>query len=163
MASHIFSASHYLNQWWNIVNWTLRNKFQWNFNQNLNIFVQEYAFEDIVCKMVDILSRPQWVNRRNRGSSSGGQHPNSNIPKWRTWWYDYHQISNIRRTKSQNLNVSRLVLQLPLPIHWSQVLLLSREWRCSWSSADRRCSNYNVHLSDQQFYHLGAFILEAWW
>ena len=26
------------------------------------------------------------------------------------------------------------------PIHWSQVL--SREWRCSWSSADRRCPNY---------------------
>ena len=26
------------------------------------------------------------------------------------------------------------------PIHWSQVL--SREWRCSWSSADRRCSNH---------------------
>ena len=26
------------------------------------------------------------------------------------------------------------------PIHWNQVL--SREWRCSWSSADRWCSNY---------------------
>ena len=26
------------------------------------------------------------------------------------------------------------------PIRWSQVL--SWEWRCSWSSADRRCSNY---------------------
>ena len=26
------------------------------------------------------------------------------------------------------------------PIHWSQVL--SREWRCSWSSVDRRCFNY---------------------
>ena len=26
------------------------------------------------------------------------------------------------------------------PIHWSQAL--SQEWRCSWSSADRRCSNY---------------------
>ena len=26
------------------------------------------------------------------------------------------------------------------PIHWSQVL--SQEWRCSWSSADRLCSNY---------------------
>ena len=25
------------------------------------------------------------------------------------------------------------------PTHWCQVL--SREWRCSWSSADRRCSN----------------------
>ena len=26
------------------------------------------------------------------------------------------------------------------PIYWSHVL--SRKWRCSWSSADRRCSNY---------------------
>ena len=26
------------------------------------------------------------------------------------------------------------------PIRWSQIL--SWEWRCSWSSADRRCSNY---------------------
>ena len=26
------------------------------------------------------------------------------------------------------------------PIHWRWVL--SREWRCRWSSADRRCSNY---------------------
>ena len=26
------------------------------------------------------------------------------------------------------------------PIHWSQVL--SWEWRCSWNSAERRCSNY---------------------
>ena len=26
------------------------------------------------------------------------------------------------------------------PIQWSQVL--SQEWWCSWSSADRRCSNY---------------------
>ena len=28
----------------------------------------------------------------------------------------------------------------PWPIHWSRVL--SWEWWCSWSSADRRCSNY---------------------
>ena len=28
----------------------------------------------------------------------------------------------------------------PCPIHWSQVL--SWEWRCIWSSGDRRCSNY---------------------
>ena len=33
--------SHYLNQCWNIVNWTLRNKLHWNFNRNSNIFVQE--------------------------------------------------------------------------------------------------------------------------
>ena len=29
--------SHYLNQCWNIVNWTLRNKLKWDFNWNSNI------------------------------------------------------------------------------------------------------------------------------
>ena len=39
----------------------------------------------------------------------------------------YRQISNIRRSESQNLNVSPLVLQLSLPnlsIYWSHVLSL---------------------------------------
>ena len=52
----------------------------------------------------------------------------------------YRQLSHIRRTKSQNLNVFRLVLQLSLPN--SLKLLLSREWRCNWGSDDRQCSNY---------------------
>ena len=52
----------------------------------------------------------------------------------------YRKISNIRRTKSQNLNDSHLVLKSSLPNLWSQVL--SQEWRCSWSSADKRWSNY---------------------
>ena len=52
----------------------------------------------------------------------------------------YRKIFNIRRTKSQNLIVSRLVLQLSLPNPMK--LVFSREWRCRWSSADRRCSNY---------------------
>ena len=29
--------SHYLNQYWFIVNWTPRNKLQWNFNWTLNV------------------------------------------------------------------------------------------------------------------------------
>ena len=52
------------------------------------------------------------------------------------WWKNYHQISNTRHTRTQNF----LSCSCPCPIHWSQVL--SREWRCSWSSADRGCSNY---------------------
>ena len=54
--------SHYLNQGWNIVNWTLKNKIQWNFNLYLNIFIQENAFENVVCEMAAILCRPQCVN-----------------------------------------------------------------------------------------------------
>ena len=38
-------------------------------------------------------------------------------------------------------------------IQWSQVL--SREWRCSWSSADRRCSNY-IWVIDNLITHQGA-------
>ena len=53
---------------------------------------------------------------------------------------NYHKTSSISHTKSQSLNVSCIFPQLyslnPLKpcISW--------EWRCSWSSADRRCSNY---------------------
>ena len=53
------APSHYLNQCWVIVNWTLRNKLQWNFNRNYNIFIQENAFENFVCEMAAILSQHQ--------------------------------------------------------------------------------------------------------
>ena len=52
-----------MNQCWNIVNWTLRNQLQWNFNRISNIFIQENGLEDVVCEMVSILSRPQFVNK----------------------------------------------------------------------------------------------------
>ena len=51
----------------------------------------------------------------------------------------YRQISDIKLTKFQNFNLSGLILQLSLP---NPLKPRSREWRCSWSSADRRCSSY---------------------
>ena len=61
----------------------------------------------------------------------------------------YRQVSNIRRTKSKHLKDSRTVLQLSLPNP-----LLGRERRCSWSSADRRCSNY-IWVIDNFIANLG--------
>ena len=55
------ATSHYLNQWWNIVNWNLTNKPQWNLNRNSYIFIQENAFENVICEMTAILSQPQCV------------------------------------------------------------------------------------------------------
>ena len=55
------APSHHLNQCWNIVNWTLGNKFQWNPNRNSNIFIQGNSFENGVYEMAPILSRPQCV------------------------------------------------------------------------------------------------------
>ena len=53
-----------VNQCWNIVNWTLRNKHQWNLNWNSNIFTQENAFKSVVCETASILSQPQCVDLR---------------------------------------------------------------------------------------------------
>ena len=47
--------SHYLNQCWNIVNWTLGNKFQLNFHQNTTILIEENAFENVIWRMAAIL------------------------------------------------------------------------------------------------------------
>ena len=55
------ALSHYLNQCWNIVNWTSRNKLQWKFNRNSNIFIHENTFENVGCETAAILSRPQCV------------------------------------------------------------------------------------------------------
>ena len=51
----------YLNQCWEIVYWTLRNKLQWNFNQNTKLFIHKNASENTVCKMVAILPTGRWV------------------------------------------------------------------------------------------------------
>ena len=45
------------------MNWTLRNKLYWNLNRNSNIFIQENAFESVICETAAILSRPQCVNQ----------------------------------------------------------------------------------------------------
>ena len=78
------------------------------------------------------------------------------------WMYFSFYSRNIRIsvrmyncTIPKHLNVSRLVLQLSCPIHWSQVL--SREWRCSWSSPVRWCFKYIWVISKM------LFILEVWW
>ena len=55
------AQSRYINQCWIIINWTLRNKLKWNFNQNKKIFIHENASENIVCEIAAILSRGRWV------------------------------------------------------------------------------------------------------
>ena len=50
------ALSHFLNQCWFIVNWTLRNKLEWNFNQNTKLFIRGNAYENIVCEMAATLS-----------------------------------------------------------------------------------------------------------
>ena len=70
---------------------------------------------------------------------------------WEMW--NYRQFSNISRNKSQQSKDSRTVLRLFLPNPLKP--MLSREWRCSWSSADRRCSN-NICVIDNFIAYQGV-------
>ena len=79
------------------------------------------AFESVVCEMASILTLPQCVNPSGAATT--------HILGWLVQYsdyccslhhlpfinMDYRQVSNIRRTKSQNLNASRLVLSLSAP------------------------------------------------
>ena len=59
--------------------------------------------------------------------------------------WTYRKVSNIRRTKSQNLNASRLIIQ-------------SVEARCSVENEDRRCSNYIWVINNSIAYLSASYI-----
>ena len=65
LAPILLMPSHYLNDCWVIVNWTLRNNLQWNFDQNTKLSIHENASENIVCEMAAVLSKEwsvKWCN-----------------------------------------------------------------------------------------------------
>ena len=67
------------------VNWTLRNKLQWNFNRNTYIFLHENALENVICETAFILSRPQPTEVRG----SFYQHGLSGIRAWISHYIQY--------------------------------------------------------------------------
>ena len=74
------APSHYLNQWWNIVNLTPRNKFQWNVNQNSYIVIEENAFENVVWKMASIfLGLNELIGNKYNSHSSDSCEPGSQL------------------------------------------------------------------------------------
>ena len=163
------APSHYLNQCRNIVNCTFRNKLQWNFNQNSNIFIKKlhlktssakwrlfclclneliwYCFDpmhhgtrykinicqiDVQLTVFEVRLSHNWLSFHNWNSYCCSRvQDDNNI--WHTTMYRarhthihiYRKISNISLTKSQNLNVSRLGLQLSL----HNILKPSVKWR----------------------------------
>ena len=69
--------------------------------------------------------------------------------------FTYRKVSNIRRTKYQNLQVSRLILWLPLP----NPLKPGVKLRMKMKLVQRRQAMLQLHLSDQQFNCLLKYIL----
>ena len=79
------------------MNWTLRNKLQWNLNQNSNIFIQENVFESVVCEMAAILSRPQCVKRsfivQNKQWRTKVSHCGQHWASWCPYGFGSHMTS----------------------------------------------------------------------
>ena len=55
------APSHYLNQCWIIVNWTLRNKLQWNVDQNIKLFILKMHLKKSSTKWHHFV-QGKWVN-----------------------------------------------------------------------------------------------------
>ena len=73
MACRLFGAKPlYLNQCWFIVNRTLGNKLQWNFNQNTKPFSHENAFENIFCEKPAILFMGDGLTAPGTGTLKAG-------------------------------------------------------------------------------------------
>ena len=69
MACRLFGARPLSKPILVIVNWTLRNKLNSNFNQNTKLFIHKDASENITCEMVAILSRERWGNGLSSNTS----------------------------------------------------------------------------------------------
>ena len=93
-SDNYYYNNYYLNQCWNIVNWTLRNKLQWNFHSRK-------CTKNVVCKMASILSRPQWVKQNRTPGRQGPTFPTNSIPACKRGVGDIyisHKLQNMVNT-----------------------------------------------------------------
>ena len=140
--------SHYTNQCWVLVDWTLRNKLQWNFNQNTKLFVHKNASENIVCGMAAILFRGRWV-RPSIGHTytmtAYKSHPWEQTCEWK-----FNQTTEIFWKCSQIARFTWPIWGLPgscrpqvgpMLAPWT---LLSRFLKISISTCQPFCSGLNV-------------------
>ena len=140
--------SHYLNQCWDIVNWTLRNMLQWNFNQNIKLFIHKNTTENVFSEMAAILSSGRWANSSWPWVVYVCCKNSSHFPSDADIYIYIYTCTvkplNIRHTNSQISNVPRLVLQLSLPNPLKPSVKSRKEM---WQAL------LQLHLSDQQLYY----------
>ena len=96
MACRLSATSQYLNQCWYIVNKTLGNKIQWNFNQNSNIFIKKMHLKmssgkwHLFCLCLNVLIKEVPVGDATRASLAASLVELAGIFTWRPlshfWW-----------------------------------------------------------------------------
>ena len=64
------------------VDWTVMNMFQWHLNRNAYIFIQENAFQNVVCKMAAVCLGLNVLIQSQRASSVGLKPKNYPATLW---------------------------------------------------------------------------------
>ena len=123
----------------------LGNKLQWNFNQNLYIFLQENAFENVVWKMAVILPLPQGDKAQNTLWSY------CNIVNCNVYCMAYSMaIANVQCVQIPSKSRSSL-------IYWHESTLIP-----AWKSNDRPCKVYGETTYSFPNFHIYTMDVCEW-
>ena len=115
------APSQYLNQCWVTVNWTLRNKLQWNFNQTTKLFIHKNASENIVCEKAAILSRGDELISLCMFASSPHQTPCYSVDRLPHW--ESIKSSLVFINTNITLFIWDCTSKAPLPFYYHHILL----------------------------------------
>ena len=105
------------------VNWTIGNKFQWNSNENWNLFIKRNVFGNGVCVKAAILSWFQWVNSLRPKEAWPALSDNIEMFFLCSWisafydvfWFEFHWSLCLR----VKLTVSHSLIWILVPKHYS--------------------------------------------
>ena len=92
------------------IDWTDKKTFHWNLNQWMNSFIKEIVFKNVVCWMLAILSRLQWVKFYT--------HPQTIFLAWKKpWFFSFPNCGNpdIEHRSSASLLNHQDILFLLIP------------------------------------------------
>ena len=147
-------------QLWSEIMWKI---FQVAFNsffQHIQLYISYIFSENDLPNERTLHGKLLWsTSSRNlfqRSESESGIRSIYGHVSWISRQHNYRKISNIRRTNPTTWMFLVSACRCLCTIYWSQVL--SGELRCSWSSADRRCSNCIWVISNWIAYYNSSYI-----
>ena len=108
--------SHYLNQCWNIVNWTLRNQTSVKSQSESKHFHLRKCIWNVFWKMAAILSRPQYVNSSYRHHCFWWPEEQGHHEPWFKPWFHFELFSPCVITCSHK---GLSVIHYYTPAQWS--------------------------------------------
>ena len=142
------ARGHCLNQCWNVFNSNRGNKLQWNLKRNKYIFIQENAFENVVCEMAGILFRPQCLNVES-GYSKIKICPST----------ECHKVSAdlVRHFENCDLTSKSSTATLCSSLQWSHMIAMASQNTCKLTVCSAACTKKIIKALYHRLHVAGEF------